>query len=154
MDMDGSGPIEVIAPQERDDKKLGYRYANGAMMFRGPGVRGAQVTFIGTEGTIAVNRGSFLFTEPETIKLTPTKPSEKKLYKSDDHHRDFLRAIRSRRRPLCNATVGANTAIACHLGNIAERIGHGFKWDPDKRTTDDAEATQYLGTVYREGWTI
>ncbi|MFT5127992.1 MAG: putative dehydrogenase [Rhodothermales bacterium] len=154
MDMDGSGPVEVIAPQEREDGQLAYRYANGATLIRGRKINRAQVSFIGSEGTIGVNRGSLLAAEPETIRLTPTKPSEDTLYRSTDHMGDFLQAIRTRRQPLCNVKVGVSTAITCHLGNVAERIGHGFKWDPVTRTTDDAEARQYFGTVYRGGWAI
>ena len=154
MGMDAAGPVEVIAPQEREDGLLAYRYANGATMVRGKGVDGAQVTFVGSEGTVGVNRGQRLVTIPETIKLDPTKPSEENLYRSSDHMADFLQAVRTRRQPLCNVQVGVNTAIACHLGNVAERIGHGFKWDPVARTTDDAEAKQYFGTIYRGGWSI
>lgn len=154
MGMDGTGPVEVIAPQEREDGQLAYRYANGATLVRGKGVDRAQVTFVGSEGKVAVNRGSLLVTEPGTIRLTPTRPSEEILYRSTDHMGDFLQAIRTRRQPLCNVKVGVNTAIVCHLGNVAERIGHGFKWDPVTRTTNDVEARQYFGTVYRGGWAI
>lgn len=154
MGMDGAGPVEVIAPQEREDGQLAYRYANGATLIRGRGVDHAQVTFVGSEGTLGVNRGQRLFTSPDSIGEEPTRPNEDTLYRSTDHMGDFLQALRTRRQPLCNVTVGVNTAIICHLGNVAERIGHGFKWDPISRTTDDAEARQYFGSVYRGGWSI
>ena len=53
------------------------------------------VTFVGSEGTVYVNRGQFE-TDPVSLKDTVIGPDEVHLYKSDDHFRNFIDCVVSR----------------------------------------------------------
>ncbi len=55
-----------------------------------------------------------------------------KLYASTDHKQDFLDAIKSRSRPICDVEIGARTVTACHLTNLAYYHGQRLQWDPAK----------------------
>jgi hypothetical protein len=45
--------------------------------------------------------------------------------------------------------------IACHLGNIAFRLGRQIRWDVDKETIiGDDEARRYLMRNYRAPWKL
>jgi hypothetical protein len=44
-------------------------------------------------------------------------------------------------------------ATACHLANIALRLGRTVKWDANKEDVlNDREASQYLVRPYRKPW--
>lgn len=69
------------------------------------------------------------------------------------HVRDFLDAVRTRRQPVSDLASGHRTATACHLANIAMRVGRVVHWDD--RAADivgDAEASALLGKRYRAPW--
>lgn len=51
-------------------------------------------------------------------------------------------------------TVG-NSTIACHLANIALRLGRKLTWEPDaEQFSDDDEANTMLRRKQREGYEI
>jgi hypothetical protein len=79
-----------------------------------------------------VNRGQFLRTDPVTIKDQRIEPGEIRLYESNNHRRNWIECVRSRRQPICTATIGHRTATVCHLGNIAYWLQRPLKWDPEK----------------------
>lgn len=152
MGMDESGPVEVLPPDGKDIPLLTYRYANGVSVYHGGGGRG--VVFHGTEGEIEVDRGH-LQTWPSNLKDTPTKPNEVHLYFSRDHHSDWLEAIRTRQRPICDVAIGARSATVCHLGNIAYRLKRPLKWDPvGQEFVGDPEANRLLARPQRAPWTL
>jgi hypothetical protein len=63
--------------------------------------------------------------------------------------------MRSRKRPNSDVEIGHNSMIACHLGNIAQRLGRQVKWDVDKeRMIGDAEAQTYVSREYRRPWKL
>ena len=45
------------------------------------------------------------------------------------HHADFVNSIRAGTRPQADIEFGHHSAVACHLGNIAARVGRGFEFD-------------------------
>ena len=66
LDMDNSGPVELITPADKSGKGLIYKYANGVEMHHAP-VEGKQSChFIGTEGEVKVVRGE-LTTTPANL---------------------------------------------------------------------------------------
>ena len=63
--------------------------------------------------------------------------------------------MRLRKRPNSDVEIGHNSMIACHLGNIAFRLGRQIKWDVDKeRVIGDTEAQQYVMREYRSPWKL
>ena len=103
LGMDESGPVEIVPPADTSKGKgLRFIYANGVPLIHGdeyePGKKVNGVAFIGTEGKIFVNRG-FLASEPEGIVKMTLGASDKRLYNSPGHQRDWINCIRDRKRP-------------------------------------------------------
>ena len=155
LGMDESGPVEIIPP---DDPNTGlgvkYVYANGVEMIHGgPG----GVTFFGTEGEIFVTRGK-LTSKPESIIKQPIGGNEVHLHQTPGNgwagqRADWIRCIRTRRRPICDVEIGARSVTVCHLGNLAYWHGRKLKWDPHRwEFPDDAEANSWRGCRPREPW--
>ncbi|WP_345262694.1 Gfo/Idh/MocA family protein [Nibrella viscosa] len=150
MDMDGSGPTEIIPTSEGGKPGLTYRYANGVTMLHAP-VDGKQYChFIGTEGEVKVARGE-LTTTPASLKDKPMGESDKRVYFSDNHYKDFFKAIRTRQKPICDVEVGHRTASVCNIGNIAYQLNRPLRWNPEKeKFTGDAEANRLLSRPMRK----
>jgi len=151
LDMDNSGPTELHPG--KDGKGLVYRYANGIEMHHTP-VDGPQYCqFIGTEGEVKVARRN-LTTTPASLKDKVIGESEKHVYFSDNHYKDFLDAIKSRKKPISDVEVGHRTASVCTLGNIAYQLGRPLRWNPEKeKFENDAEANKLLSRPMRTKWT-
>jgi predicted dehydrogenase len=163
LGMDGSGPVKVNPPDGRDHPVLTYTYANGVKLMHwwGDGTKQLKtptgkppdgVLFAGTDGWVQVNRGKFA-TGPDEIGKTPLAASELHLYKSPNHHLDFLKCVRTRQKPICDVEIGATSVTVCHLGNIAYWLDREIKWDPAKREiTGDEQASRMLDTPKRDPW--
>ena len=136
MGMDGSGPVEIIPPNESETGAETFRYANGVEMFHG-GANG--ILFTGTEGKVEVNRGYFK-TWPDELANERLGPDDVHLYKSPGHMQDFVNCIRTRRRPICDVAIGASSVTVCHLANIAWWTGRTIRWDPETREIINDEA--------------
>ena len=83
--------------------------------------------------TVATGRGNVLVTEPEEISRTPLAIDEVGLIESQDHHGNWLDAVRTRGTTICDAEVGHRTATICHLMGIVERIGRPVRVGPGAR---------------------
>jgi len=152
LDMDKSGPVEIIPPEDpKATQGVKYVYANGVEMFHGgPG----GCVFEGTEGKLHITRGH-LSSEPESIVKEPLGDDEVHLYKSPGHHRDWLDCIRSRQRPVADVEIGARSVTVCHLGNLAYWYRRKLKWDPQAwRFVDDDEANEWLDRERRDPWQL
>lgn len=112
--------------------------------------------FEGTDGWIQMPTYSNDWTcYPASLKTTVIGPEEMHLYKSNDHHRNFIDCIRSRGRTAAPAEVGHRSTSVCHLGNIAMRLGRKLHWDPAaERFTDSEEANQMLTRPMRSPWRL
>lgn len=73
-----------------------------------------------------------------------------------EHVRNFLDAIRSRKREELNQEIlsGHISSAMCHAGNIAWRTGKKLRFDSKTETFDDAEANQFVGREHREGFEL
>ena len=154
LDMDGSGPVEIVPPTDGSGKGLQYKYANGVVMLHEP-VEGSQFChFIGTEGEVKVSRGK-LTTTPEPLASKAIGGSDKRVYFSENHYLDFLSAIRSRKAPICDVEIGHRTATVCTLGNIAYELKRPLRWDPEKeRFKGDKEANSKLSRELKKEWRV
>ncbi len=156
LGMDESGPIDLLPPDpDNGVKYLTYIYENGTVMYHGGATpERAGVEFIGTEGRVMVNRGWFE-TDPVSLKDEPLGRDDVHLYKSEDHHEDWLNAIKTRQRPICDVAIGQSSATICNIGNIAYALKRPLKWDPKREEfRDDAEANRLLARPMRGTWTI
>jgi predicted dehydrogenase len=152
LGMDNSGPVEIIPPEDpKATRGLRYLYANGVEMIHGDS---GGILFIGSEGKILVNRGKFEAT-PKELGEQPLPDNATHLYKSNNHGKDFLDCIRSRKRPICDVEIGCRSVTVCHLGNLAYWNNRRLKWDPAKeRFIGDDVANQWLDRPKREPWKV
>ena len=174
LGMDGSGPVEIIAPADWAKAEAGVKllYAGGVEVAH---IKENGVTFFGSDGEIFVNRGKFRLTlkgagkaksmgkddqPPLAAQLDAVEKeflagAKVKLYASTDHKADFLASIKSRKPPIADVEVGARTVTACHLANLAYYYGKNLKWDPATNTfaggTGDAK---WLTREYRGAWKV
>lgn len=160
LGMDDSGPISVSGEaiyhpegwyEVPDRYALTYLYPGGVTLYCGQKEPGG-TTFEGEKGKIQVNRGK-LIVEPREIIDGPIPLGPKDT--STAHHQNWLQAIRDGSRPVADVEIGHRTATACHLGNIAARLGREIKWDASaQRIVGDEEAAAMLARPYREPWKL
>lgn len=69
------------------------------------------------------------------------------------HVRNFLDCMKSRQRPIADVEDGHYTTTACHLANIALKVGRLIRWDVEKEDIiGDREASALLERPYRKPW--
>lgn len=152
LGMDESGPVSFHAPQDPLAKEgASFQYANGVTVHHKLWGPGNAIQFIGTEGTIEVSR-SFLRSSPGSIVEQTLKPSDKRLYESDNHYQDWVDAIKKRNRPVADVEIGHRTASVCNAVNIVYELQRDVKWNPKKEVFDDAAANLMLSRPYRAPW--
>ncbi len=158
-----TGPVEIKNAKgefNMDDlwnsaKKYYFEciYENGVKLIISSRGRGG-VTFKGSDGWVWANRGNHDASSKE-IKESKIGPGEIHLYKSDNHFRNFIDCVISRKQPVAPIEVAHRSITLAHLGNIAMRLGKNLKWDPKKeQIIGDAEANAMLKRPYRSPWRI
>lgn len=66
---------------------------------------------------------------------------------------DFLQAIKTGRRPVCDIEIGHRSTCMSLLGMLAWRLGRSIRWDGEKETiVGDDEANRLLARPYRGAW--
>ena len=156
-----TGPIKIQNPKAKWSDHPVYNtatdfyfesiYENGLkLIIRSGGEQG--VTFIGTEGKAWANRGAHRV-EPESLADTEIGKDEIHLYKSDNHFRNFIDCVISRKEPIAPAEVAHRSITIAHLGNIAMMLNQDLDWDPVKeQVTNVPEANKMLSRTMREPW--
>jgi predicted dehydrogenase len=99
---------------------------------------GAMITFMGTAGTIYIDRGRYELTpepgkgssEQWVLGSNPKKGQD--FYDKPDgellHLTNWVECVRSRQRPNAPAEAGVSAAAAAHLGNRSYRTGQVLHW--------------------------
>jgi predicted dehydrogenase len=152
LGMDDSGPVAFNPPTTPGAQSgLSYTYANGVVVNHTQWGEGNAIQFIGSEGTIEVSRG-FLRSNPANIASLEIKSSDKRLYKSDNHHQDWVDAMRKRTRPIADVEIGHRTSSICNAVNIAYDLQKPLKWDPKKEKFDDPSANMMVSRPFRAPW--
>lgn len=161
MNMDTSGPVEIIPPEQKSDRGLKFVYASGIVMYHnvfekdkdGKEIK-ADCVFEGTEGTILVSRGG-ISSLPDTILKDPLGEKEKRVYPSTDHKKNWLECIKGGKETICPAETGHRSASICHLGNIGYRLGRKLKWDAAKELfVGDEAANKERSREPRTKWKV
>ena len=155
LDQDDSGPIQFTPPSNPAESGLVFTYDNGIKITHTQwGKGGNEIQFIGTEGSLEISRG-YLRTYPnKALEKTPLKDSDtKRVYKSENHHKDWMHAIRERSRPICDVEIGHRTATVCNVSNIAYALQRPLEWNPvSEQFVDDHGANLLLDRAYRGDW--
>ena len=161
-----TSPVEIEGagefPKAKDglfDTAKSYRfvctYKEGFTMIvadRDQQPKGMGVHFEGTEGWIWVDREGF-DASPKSLLTSVIGPDEIHLYKSDDHHQNFLDCMRSRGETITPARVAHRSIMIGHLGLIAMKLRRKVRWNPGtERFIDDPEADRLLSRPMRSPW--
>ena len=132
--------------------------------------------FSGTKGTLAIGRAGFEIIPDKAIPAddqiprvtfsgrpaldapSRTEPVKDEGYEQVrdqfvPHVRDFLDCVKTRRRPASDLASAQRTATACHLANVAMRVGRVLRWDEASNdVVGDTEASALLTKSYRAPW--
>jgi len=110
---------------------------------------------IGDEGWLYVQRGKLEASDSRLAKLD-FDCGPKRVYHSDNHTRNFLDCIRTRRACIAPAETAHRSITPGHLGYVSHTLGRSLQWDAAiERVIGDDEANQLLTSVdYRAPWRI
>lgn len=174
MDTEYTGPIEVWGHAEFPRKGLWdvhgkFRtealYANGVKMIISSELPNG-VKFEGTGGWIFVTRGNYRAAAsdptPDSNGVKPLDASDPKiirseigpdeihLYKSSEHHGNWLECVRTRKQPIAPVEIGHRSCSACLIHHIAMKLERKVRWNPIKeRFIDDDEANERFSRPQR-----
>ncbi len=163
LDADHSGPVEIEGTATYPewgivDQAITWdaelRYSNGITVHMVNHAPPPYIKFIGDEGSIFVTRTEFT-SDPANILDSVIGPDEYHVHTSRNHRQDFLDCVRSRETTVTPAEIGHRTATACHLMNIALRLGRKVRWNPEtERFIDDPEANAMISRKMRAPWSL
>jgi len=173
-----SGPLSVSGTCGWMTKGLWNAHAEFDLLYKYPknidvSVRNTYpngVRFIGDEGWIFMSRGAVKVTasDPTTpgkalkaldasdpkLLTAPLGSGAVRLHVSDNHVKDWLLAIRSRKSAVTNAEIGHRSTSVCTLGHLCMKTGKALTWDWKTETTDNAEANKLLVCPERDQFSI
>jgi hypothetical protein len=114
---------------------------------------GAGVYFVGDDGTMYANYGSYkLFPED---KFAGFKPPEQTIPNSIGHHNEWIQACKSGDPTTCNFDYSGALTETVLLGTVAYRIGKKIEWDPiELAATNAPEAAVVVKQHSRQGWEL
>jgi predicted dehydrogenase len=177
MNTELTGPVEIEGRAEFPRKglwnvhgpfRVEAKYANGVRMIMSDKFPNG-VCFRGAEGWIFCSRGDSRVTATDPgnpggkalaasnpkILEQPIGPNEVHLYKSTDHHLDWLKSIQSRQPAATSPEQAHRSTSACDLAWIAMKLGRKLRWDPVKETfPDDPEANALCSRAQRAPYGI
>ena len=124
------------------------RVANSSRLPHGMGT-----AWYGDKGWVHVDRGDVIKASDPKILDEKIGPEEIQLYKSTDHHQNFLDCIKSREETITPAEVALRSISVGLIGEIAMLTGQKLNWDPDNEEfTNSDYANRMLIRPYRSPW--
>lgn len=164
MDCDNSGPLEVEGYGEFPPAdavwntctkyRITCQYpGNITMIIAGghPDIRSG-TKWIGTDGWVWVDRGGYDASNLDWFVKLPAH-CQVRLYKSDNHQRNFLDCVKSRQPTITPVETAHHSAIPGHLGLIAMLTGRKIKWNAkQEKILGDSAASRWLSRPYRKPW--
>jgi predicted dehydrogenase len=114
--------------------------------------------FIGEGGWVHVVRGNIWASHDGILKDPQNKYDTMpvKLPVSTDHTRNFVDAIKNRRRAICDIETSVRSDTLSQLTSIALRTKRKIRWDPEaEQIVDDPDAAKLLAhRPFRGDWKL
>jgi predicted dehydrogenase len=126
------------------------RFANGRGL---DGGRGHGAEFIGTKGSLVVDREGYQWFPENPEHASPPKQEGGE----NTHWQNFLDCVKSRENPRSDIESMAKTTTVCHLGNIALQCGRTIYWDAQRQdiaNRAEAKSSTAYERAYRGPWTL
>jgi predicted dehydrogenase len=159
---DDTGPIEIEGKAEFPKRGVfnvhttfhaEAQYANGVRLIMETG-EPSGVRFEGEKGWIFVQRDKIEASDPALLR-EKIGDTELKLYVSNNHMKNFLECMQSRKDPVAPVEIGHRSNSICVMAHIAMKLGRKLRWDPKvERFLDDEEANRWLDYPHRQPWTV
>ena len=106
----------------------------------------------GEDGWIHVNRAGIWASDPKFLEVKFTD-NDIRLYRSRNHHQNFIECVRSRKETVAPAEIGHRSISVALLGEIAIDVDKKLEWDPKaERFTNSDKANDLLLRPYRSPW--
>jgi len=169
LDFDNTGPLELegegeFPPQDAvwntaTKYRIEAKYPKDVTMIIAGGHKDIRsgTKWIGTDGWVWVDRGGFDASKAEwkEWKTVPDAQRKVETYKSDNHYRNFLDSVKSRKATITPAETAHHSAIPGHLGLISMLVKRKIKWDSQKEViVGDKDASKLLTREYRTPWKL
>jgi predicted dehydrogenase len=169
LDFDETGPSEVegegeFPPQDAvwntcTKYRVNLQYPKNVTMVVAGGHNDIRsgTKWIGPDGWVSVDRGRFDASKEEwkKWKTLPEELRKEKIYVSDNHYRNFLDCVKSRKPTITPVETAHRSLIPGHLGLISMLVKRKIKWDAKKEEIiGDKEASKLLTREYRGPWKL
>ena len=116
---------------------------------------GDGVVFRGTNGWIGDFKGYTFCASDQTLWKTEFGPDEERVYFSQEHHRNFIDCVKSRKETVCPVEMAIRCDTIAHLVNVAAQTGREITWDPKaEQIVGDAQAARMITRPYRKKWKV
>jgi myo-inositol 2-dehydrogenase / D-chiro-inositol 1-dehydrogenase len=161
IDTEYTGPVSVEAVAQfpksglwnvHGDFMVKAEFKNGITMYTSGGFP-AGIKYEGDEGWIFVSHAhakKLDASNPE-ILTSEIKENEIHLYRSDDHHGNWLECIQSRKQPISPVEIGHRSCTMCLISHIAMKIPGVLEWDPEReRFKNNEKANTMLSRPQRK----
>jgi predicted dehydrogenase len=110
--------------------------------------------FVGSKGWVHVTRAAIAASDPALLE-TVFKPNDERLYVSENHMKNFIDCIGSRREPVAPVEACHAATTLSLVADIATRVKRKMKWDWNKEQfIGDDFANRLLSRTMRSPWQV
>jgi len=146
-----------------------FEFASGRLMMFGQyeasgnsAMRSGEAELRGTLGTVYASTGGYDIVPERGGQFQDSEPRmERQKVRATDgdlteqHIRDFLDCVKSRKRPTADVEDGHRSTTFAHLANIALETKSRIEWDAEReRITNNEAANELLHYEYRAPWKL
>ena len=122
----------------------------------------AKIELRGTLGTVYIGDPGYQIIPERGGQFQDTKQRMKAVREgtpdgdlTDQHTRNFLDCVKSRRRPTADVEIGHRSTTCAHLANISLQTRMRIEWDADReKILNSEEANNLLHYEYRKPWKL